>query len=149
MALLDVLEGSPIPVAILEQETGKRLFVNSALVEMFSLGTRDELFNSDLADTWVNQDDLNHAMSVFRNNQKKVDIESEHQHQDGSQCWVLMNTQILEFDGKKTGIIWHIDISEKKIIKAELNKNQKVWRPLPIIYQSLSPLGISMDAIYL
>jgi signal transduction histidine kinase len=120
-----VLEGSPIGVAILEKATGKRLFVNSRLVEMFAAGSRDNMLNDDIKDTWVNRDDLAQAFAIFQNGGLLVNFVAERRRFDGSTWWVLMNTQPITFDNKDAGIVWHIDVSEQKNAQAGLHQAKR------------------------
>ena len=112
--LRDVLEVSPIGIAILERATGRRMFVNSALAKIFGAASTEEMLVQDISETWVNPDDLKRAMSVFQDSQTLVNFEAERKRRDGSRWWVLMNTQPMMFEGTEAGIVWHIDITDRK-----------------------------------
>lgn len=120
--LKTLLEGSPIGAAILDIETGKRLFVNSQLVSMFGAGTKDELLKGDIKATWVHSEDLDRALPVFKKGNRLVNFEAERKRFDGSTWWVLLNTQPTTFDGKAAGIVWHIDITCRKRAEALLHQ---------------------------
>jgi len=120
MTLRDVLEASPIGIAILERETGRRIFANSALAKIFGAANREEMLVQDIFETWVNPDDLKRAMTLFQDSQSPLNFEVERKRQDGSRCWVLMNTQPLMFEGTDAGIVWHIDITDRKQVEDRL-----------------------------
>ncbi|MEK9724627.1 MAG: ATP-binding protein [Rhodospirillaceae bacterium] len=113
-ALREVLEGSPIGVAILEVATARRMFVNSALVGLFGAASQDEMLTRTIAETWVDSYDLKHAFKVFAGGDQLVNYEAERRRFDGSRWWVLMNTQPIVYEGVQAGIVWHIDITRRK-----------------------------------
>ncbi|MBL4720349.1 MAG: PAS-domain containing protein [Alphaproteobacteria bacterium] len=119
--LRDVLEACPIGAAILAQDNGQRMFVNSALVKMMGATSRDALLHENIVDTWVDDSCLNEAWTAFREERQMVNFEAERVRADGSRWWVLMNTQSVTFEGVAAGIVWHIDITiGKQAEKARL-----------------------------
>ncbi|MBT3701250.1 MAG: PAS domain S-box protein [Alphaproteobacteria bacterium] len=124
--LRDLLEASPIGVAVLDPETGERLFVNSALARMFGAASLDDLIGHDIGNSWVDKHELEKAMAVFRNKEVLNNFEAERTRIDGSRWWVLMNTQPVIFEGQDAGIIWHVDISERKLVEEELRSRQEI-----------------------
>ena len=64
LVLRDVLEASPMGIAILERATGRRMFVNSALAKIFGAASRETMLNQDISETWVNPDDLKRAIEL-------------------------------------------------------------------------------------
>jgi PAS domain S-box-containing protein len=118
--LKTVLEGSPIGAAILDVASGKRLFVNSRLVAMFGAASADDLLNNDIRDTWVDPDAFTASYTQFSKGKLLVNVESERRRFDGTRWWVLMNTQPVTFENRKAGIVWHIDISDRKSAEAQI-----------------------------
>ncbi|WNK00647.1 ATP-binding protein [Thalassospiraceae bacterium LMO-JJ14] len=114
--LSEMLEGSPIGAAILDLHSGKRKFVNSALVRMFGAASHADMLSRDIDETWADPDELHRAFGIFQRN-TLVNFEAERRRFDGSNWWVLMNTQPVTFQGAKAGIVWHVDITDRK--KAE------------------------------
>ena len=114
------LEDSPIGVAILDIATGKRLFANARLVEMFAAGSREALLEGDIGETWVDPADLERAFTIFKRRERLVNFEARRRRLDGSLWWVLMNTQPVSFAGKDAGIVWHIDITDRKAATEQL-----------------------------
>jgi prevent-host-death family protein len=60
-----ILENSPVGVAIVSHNmdgtrlTGDRLFINSAMVQMFGAASRESFINAKIEDTWVSKEQLN------------------------------------------------------------------------------------------
>jgi PAS domain S-box-containing protein len=109
-----MLENSPIGVAILETGTGERLFANNMLAKMLGAESVDELIDRDISETWAHEEDLRFAFSTFQKHEQLVNFEAERKRLDGSKWWVLMNSQPTFFEGKDAGIVWHVDITERK-----------------------------------
>tara|TARA_R110000787_G_scaffold23762_3_gene67714 strand:- start:129584 stop:131068 length:1485 start_codon:yes stop_codon:yes gene_type:complete len=109
-----ILENCPIGIAILETGTGERLYVNSMLVKMLGAESAEELLDRDISETWVHEEDLEYAFSIFQKHEQLVNFESERKRLDGSKWWVLMNSQPIHFEGKVAGIVWHVDITQRK-----------------------------------
>lgn len=123
--LKSVLEGSPIGAAILDVASGKRLFVNSQLVTMFGAASADDLLNNDIQETWVDPNAFTNAYAQFSKGELLVNVESERRRFDGTRWWVLMNTQPITFETRKAGIVWHIDISDRKNAEAQILQAKK------------------------
>ena len=123
MDIEEVLIQSPIGVAILDTQTGRRLFVNDALVKLFHAADQEELLNRNIAETWVRKEDLEAAFAVFKSGQNLVNKESERFRLDGERCWILTNSQPITYNGHSAGIVWHQDITEQK--KAQLTLRQE------------------------
>ena len=136
--LRDVLEASPIGIAILERDSGRRLFVNTALAKGFGAANRDDLMDRDITDSWVDADEFERIISAIRNNKVLVEFEAERKRLDGTRWWVLMSAQPLVFEGKNAGIVWHADITERKQAEQAWVQSQtrfeKIFHvcPLPI-----------------
>lgn len=130
MTLRVVLEDSPIGIAILERATGRRMFVNSALAKIFGAASREEMLIQDIFETWVNPDDLKRAMSLFQDSQSLVNFEAERRRRDGSRWWVLMNTQPLIFEGTEAGIVWHIDITDRRRAEEDLQESEQRYKKI-------------------
>ncbi|MDP6875617.1 MAG: ATP-binding protein [Alphaproteobacteria bacterium] len=112
--LVSYLEACPIGIAILAEDVGKRLFVNSALVTMLGSGTRQDLLRNNFKETWVDHDLMYEAWSELQQNKVLVNFEAERVRGDGSRWWVLINGQAITFEGQDATIVWHIDITARK-----------------------------------
>ena len=126
--LRDILEACPIGIAILDEEDGRRLFVNSTLVDILGAGSREQLLQGNIATTWVDQSRLAEAWSAFQKNKNLLNFEAERIRLDESRWWVLMNTQPITFDGAAAGIVWHIDITPRKQAEEALRDSEERFR---------------------
>ncbi len=122
------LEFCPIGIAIIAEDDGRRLFVNSALVDMLGWGSRDELLKGDISVTWANRSHMDEAMAIVRAKRNIVNLEAERIRRDGSRWWVLMNTQPIVFEGVAAGIVWHIDITQRKFATEAANRSENRFR---------------------
>lgn len=109
-----ILENSPIGVAILETSTGERLFANRMLIKMLGANSVDELINGDISESWVRPEDFEYAFSTLQKHEQIVNFEAERKRLDGSKWWLLMNSQPTHFEDTEATIVWHVDITERK-----------------------------------
>lgn len=125
-----MLDDSPIGVAILNIGTGERLYVNNTLVNMLGAGSVSELIDRDISETWVLEKDFIYALSIIQKHEQLVNFEAERIRLDGSKWWVLMNTQSIHFEGIEAGIVWHVDITEKKRHEDAKRKSEQQFSAL-------------------
>lgn len=109
-----LLQNSPIGIAILERGTGSRLFANDMLAKMLGADSSDNLLERDIRETWIRAEDLEQARAAIESHGQLVNFEAERRKLDGSRWWVLMNSQPYPFEGRDADIIWHIDITDRK-----------------------------------
>ncbi|NQW00590.1 MAG: PAS domain S-box protein [Rhodospirillales bacterium] len=110
--MLELLDSSPIGLAIVSEETKERVFVNQRLVEMFGAVDAKDLLARKIEDSWV--DPLLHREldSILSRGENLVNFQAQRYRLDGSKWWVLMNTQFTTFEGKPARAGWHADITE-------------------------------------
>ena len=109
------MDGSPIGAAILDLDKGTRLFVNNELVTMFGAQSKQHMLTTDIVATWVDRDHLERCIQSFNRRENLVNVEAERRRFDGDVWWVLLNTQPVVFEGVEAGIVWHIDITARKM----------------------------------
>ncbi len=119
------LEDCPIGIAIVDVQTGQRLFANRALVGILEAGSVAELLSSEIHETWASREDFKQFSRYFYDGEHLINIETERLTLTGRPIWVLMNTQDVEFQGRPTRLIWHIDISERKAAEAAALASQE------------------------
>lgn len=122
LELRPLLDSSPIGVAIVSHQTNKRLFVNQQMLEMFGVSSREELLEQDIAETWVDKEMLVHLREKFDRGEEIINFEAKRQRADGSQWWVLLNSQAIEFEGEPARAVWHIDITGRKRADEDVRK---------------------------
>jgi PAS domain S-box-containing protein len=127
--LREILEKSPIGVAIVghrivgDRVEAERLFVNDALVTMFGGKSRAHMVKADIADTWVDFDELYAVNEAMKNGDDLEDFEARRTRLDGTEWWVSMNTRALRFDGRDCTMNWHFDITERKRTETALQES--------------------------
>ena len=73
--------------------TGKRLFINSALVQMFGGASGKDLIEAEISDSWVDLDQLHAVEEIMTSRDEPVDFEANRRRLDGTEWWVSMNSR--------------------------------------------------------
>ncbi len=134
LKLREILENSPVGIAIVSHAvdgtrlTGNRLFVNSALVQMFGATSRESFIKSEIQDSWVDLDQLKAVEEVFKSREELVDYEARRRRLDGTEWWVLMNTRPIRFEGQDCTMVWHFDITGRKHVEETLKQSEERFR---------------------
>ncbi|MFP6749693.1 MAG: PAS domain-containing sensor histidine kinase [Alphaproteobacteria bacterium] len=110
----------------MDLQTEQRLFANQALADILEAGSVAELLSSDIQKTWTHREDFERFSKHFHDGKHLTNIEIERLTLAGRPIWILMNTQDIEFQGKTTRLIWHIDISERKAADAAALADREV-----------------------
>ena len=126
--LRDILEASPVGVAILEQATGKRLFVNTALVKCVGASSHEDLLGREILESWAKAADYDNALADVTRNEYTDTFEAERLRQDGTHWWALMSSQPIIFNGLDARIIWQLDITDRKLAERELETSESRFR---------------------
>ena len=117
-----LLDTCPMGIAVVSRETGKRLFVNQHLVDMFGAESPEQLLGMSVRESWVDEKELERARSFFVDGSVLVDFEARRRRVDGSEWWVLLNTWDIVFEGVPARAVWHNDITERKRAEEALRK---------------------------
>jgi PAS domain S-box-containing protein len=134
LKLREILENSPLGIAIVSHDvdgtrmTGDRLFVNSALVQMFGGTSRESFIKSEIQDSWVDLEQLKAVEEVFKGRRELIDFEARRRRMDGIEWWVSMNTRPIRFEGQDCTMVWHFDITERKRIEETLTQSEERFR---------------------
>ena len=129
--LREILDKSPIGVAITTHSeddarlTGNRLYVNHAFVRMFGGTSPEEMIKTEISDSWVDPDQLRAAEKVMKAGHELVDFEAHRRRLDGTEWWVSMNTRSIRFDDQDCTMVWHFDITDRKITEETLKDRTK------------------------
>jgi PAS domain S-box-containing protein len=124
----ELLDESPIGVAVVDTATRKRVYVNRAFVEMFGASSGDQLVQASVLSSWVNPDDLAKLQQSLDIGEPVENFEAERRRIDGSSWWALMNTRPIVFEGQPARVVWHTDITERKHAEAVSRQNEEKAR---------------------
>lgn len=107
-------------------ESKQRVFVNQSLIEMFGATAAEDLLERPIEESWVDRERFMEADRIMSAENNLVDFQVQRYRLDGSKWWVLMNSHFTEFDGKRSRVLWHVDITEMVDARAEAEtaKNQ-------------------------
>jgi PAS domain S-box-containing protein len=114
----ELLDESPIGVAVVETATRKRVFVNRASVQMFGAQSAEQLLLAPLNESWARPTDLKKFQQFLDAGESVVNFEAERRRLDGTSWWALMNSRPIVFEGKPARVVWHTDITESKQAQA-------------------------------
>ncbi len=110
----ELLDSSPIGLAIVSIATGQRLFVNQQMMKIFGAKSAEELITQSVTDSWIDSAQHKKCLEILNSGKEVRNFEVKRRRLDGSICWISMNVQLIEFEGEKARAVWHSDITEQK-----------------------------------
>jgi PAS domain S-box-containing protein len=138
--LRDVLDSSPVGIAVIDRESRKREYVNPRFVEMFGGKTEDELLRLPLRDSYFDPDEYDTVMFAIENDDFSGGREFRRKRIDGSEWWCLMAATSVFYQGSESHIVWHFDVSEQRAAAERLAVSEQRFRAI----LEGSPVGIGM-----
>ena len=135
-----ILEASPIGVSVLSAWSGRRVFVNQALMDQFGAGDPEELINSPVEQSWVNPEDYQYAQELAIGDSALINFVAPRRRLNGSVWWALHNNVQLIFEGEPARVVWHTDITQSKQAEEEIRASEARLRGL----QESSPIGVGV-----
>jgi two-component system cell cycle sensor histidine kinase PleC len=110
----DLLNSSPIGLAIVSCTTGRRLFVNQQMIKIFGAETADDLLKLDIANSWEDPEQYKKILKRLGNGEDLIEYEVRRRRLDGTLIWISMNSQMVDYDGERARAVWLNDITQKK-----------------------------------
>ncbi len=138
--LAAILEASPIGVSVLSAWTGRRVFVNKALIDQFGAKDADELTKASVEDSWVNPEDYHNALEKGSGREPLVNFVAPRRRMDGGVWWALHNNVQVIFEGEPARVVWHTDITQSKQAEEEVRASEARLRGL----LESSPIGVGV-----
>jgi PAS domain S-box-containing protein len=144
-----ILDDSPIGVAVVahrwegDHVVAKRLFANAALATMFGADSVAVMVDMDISGTWVDRDQLDAANEAMLNGAYLNDFEALRCRPDGTEWWVSLHTRPVRFDGRDCTMVWHFDITGRKVAEAALRESERLYR---LVTNSLPVMICYIDA---
>jgi PAS domain S-box-containing protein len=133
--LRDILSNTPVGIAIVNHPAapenrmpGQRVFVNSALVELFRTNNVEQLQSAEIADTWVDLEMMRELEMRIRRGEHLSGVECQRRCMDGATIWVSMSSLPINFEGEDCTMLWIFDIDERKKITLALQESEAQLR---------------------
>ena len=135
-----ILVASPIGVSVVSLWSGKRIFVNQALIDQFGARSAEELTETDVSDSWVDPQDYQNVLKMGANGETLVNFVAPRLRMDGAVWWALLNNVDLVFEGEPARVVWHTDITLAKQAEEEIRASEARLRGL----LESSPVGVAV-----
>ncbi len=118
----ELLDRSPVGLAVVSSRLNKRVFVNQAMVDLFAADSPQHLMETDIRDTWVDETLLETSRQAQDAGQDLVDLEAQRRRLDGREIWVSLNSRLGTFGNEPARMVWHHDITAQKAAERELRE---------------------------
>jgi len=124
--LRQTLEKSPVGVSIITRKPFKRLFSNRSCLDMFGAATEAELDAFLVEKTFCDQADRAEINRQLDDTGFINGAVVKRRRLDGSTWWNLIHSRSVEFEGEVGVLVWHYDITERKIAEDHLAHQAEV-----------------------
>ncbi len=121
--LIRVLDNSPIGVNIVGQD-GVRRFANAKILEMNGL-EKNDLKKLSISKSYADLDHRDALLKEYREKGVVNDREVEFVRLDGTHYWALLSLREITFEGRKSILAWHYDITERREMEEKLRNKQQ------------------------
>jgi PAS domain S-box-containing protein len=126
--LKQLLDLSPVGITIVEPEDHNRLYANEAMARMFKIPPDTPLSEWGAAETFADPATLGFVHGIGFAKNPVSDLELLRRRRDGTTWWCLHYSRPIIFGGREAAIVWHLDISNRKAIEAELSRKEAQLR---------------------
>mgnify|MGYP001805908831 CR=1 FL=1 len=117
-----ILETSPVGISIIERGTRRRLFINPSFVRMFGFACAETAYAGDVHDSYVDLSDHDRLWEEFDRYGFVHGAVVQRKRPDGSIWWSLVDWRPLEYHDQHAIIVWHYDITQRKLAEDELKR---------------------------
>ncbi len=116
---------SNVPVGITVTDIQGHLIVSNNAIRTLLGYSQDDMDNLSIREFYMSPDDRGQLLSLTKELGSVRDFETTFRHKDGSPVSVLINTDVIEFNGKPNMLLTSIrDISYMKHIEDDLKKER-------------------------
>lgn len=126
--LQQLLDLSPVGITIVQADNHNRLYANEAMAKMFMIPPGTPLEEWGAAGTFSDPEDLEYVRRIDFTRNPISDLELQRRRRDGSVWWCLHYSSPITFAGTEAAIVWHLDITNRKSIEAELTRKEQQLR---------------------
>jgi PAS domain S-box-containing protein len=123
--LREILEASPVSIAIVDLETWERLYANAATMSVTGAKSMDELIGISVRTTHFDGDTLREMREIFDREGEVDNFEVERNKVDGTGTWwALASWRPIKYQGRDCYIVWNLDITERKEAENRIAENE-------------------------
>jgi PAS domain S-box-containing protein len=112
--LSNILNNSPIGIAITSTRDSKRLYLNARFLAMMGASSEAELISARQEDSYVDPDGFARVSAELTQDDPNVFAEAHRKRLDGTTWWAFMVRTRVDYHGEDAFLNWHIDITERK-----------------------------------
>ncbi len=125
--LRELLNSGPIGIAVVDQETRERMFVNEQFVKMMGGSSAEQILEVSLDDSYVNPEESIRLRDIVTSGRDVNNEEIQRRRLDGSTFWALQSSQALDgYQGRPARVVWLVDVSAQKDAEADLQLQKNI-----------------------
>ena len=117
--LRQILENSPIGVAIVSKQDYERRYMNPRFLELMGAQSEDQLIGALQEDSYVRPEEFAQLKAEFSTDEPIVSAEMYRKRLDGTPWWALMVRSLVNYNGEEAHLNWHIDLTDRKNAEEE------------------------------
>ncbi len=119
--LRKILENAPFPFTITRVHDNKNLFLNNAAEQLFKV-TRKEALSQNALVQYVNPDDAEKLGKTLNEKGLIHGIELQIRNHAGKELWVLLSSQVIQYEDESCRICGYSDITQRKETEINLTR---------------------------
>ena len=150
--LRELLEASPIGVAIIRSFDGLVIFGNSRIAEIYNI-PQQELLNQEARDYHIFGNETKNMIDIFNQSNRVDNYEIESINKEGNPSWSLITMEPFTFQENESIIVWSYDITERVSAEKALRKRMIIDDALTRIsrnfidYDLQNALGLALEEV--
>jgi PAS domain S-box-containing protein len=121
-----ILEKSPVGVAVVARSPRRRLFINQSFLDIFGAKNEEEINAVPMVDTYADAAELQKMSNLFDRDGAIDAVEVRRKRLDGEPIWLLMHARLVDFEGERAALVWHYDITKRKMAEEALARQAEV-----------------------
>ncbi len=117
-----IAERVPVPIAITSKATGKVMYANDHLANLYGLASKDDLVGGSMKKFYVNLEDRDRVQAILKEQGHVSNFELKLKKVDGATLWVDAYFHSILYEGEEATFGALSDISERKQRSEDLER---------------------------